>query len=34
MSEPNLIRFLDVMRGVRTAAPSREEPVMKMPLRA
>ena len=27
------IKFLDVMRGSRTAPPSREAPVMKMPLR-
>lgn len=27
-----LIRFLLVMRGARTAAPTSDEPVMKMPL--
>jgi hypothetical protein len=27
-----LIRFLDLMRGALTAAPSREEPVSRMPL--
>lgn len=27
----HLIRFLERMRGARTAAPSRDEPVMKMP---
>lgn len=29
---PHLIRFLEVMRGSRMAAPTRLEPVMKMPL--
>ena len=29
---PHLIRFLDVILGSRTAAPSSDEPVMKMPL--
>jgi hypothetical protein len=27
-----LMRFLDVIRGVRTAAPTKLLPVMKMPL--
>jgi hypothetical protein len=27
------IRFLEVMRGARIPAPTRDEPVMKMPLR-
>jgi hypothetical protein len=30
---PHLMRFLEVMRGTRMAAPSRLLPVMKMPLR-
>ena len=30
-SASRLIRFLERMRGARTAAPSRDEPVMKMP---
>ena len=29
---PHLIRFFDVMRGTRTAAPTKLLPVMKMPL--
>jgi hypothetical protein len=29
----HLIKFLDVMRGTRTAAPTKLLPVMKMPLR-
>lgn len=31
-SVPHLIKFLEVMRGTRTAAPTRLLPVMKMPL--
>ena len=30
---PRLMRFLDVIRGAFTAAPTKLEPVMKMPLR-